>query len=315
MDIFIWLIVIISILYLFLVVNFARLLIAPKRQELWTNPKQEVGLDYENVEFPAQDGVLLKGWFIRAHQASGATVIMVHGWPWNRIGTKADNLLGDLPGSKAINLLPFAKALSEKNYNVLMFDLRNHGQSLAKIPFTSGWLEKRDLLGAISYIKCRDEVDPNRIGIIGFSMGGNTTVFTLAHSTDIKAAVAVQPNTSAVFGKRYRTDRFGILGELFNLPVEMLYRLFGGPNTAFIEPAYAATAARDIPVFYVQGTGDKWGSVDDVANMVKSTPNAVEPLYPETNHRFDGYQYVLDNPDKVLSFFEKYLAKENNERH
>lgn len=309
MNILIWAIAIILLIYAFVVVNSARLLIKPKRQQLWTNPRQDVGLDYEDVEFPAQDKVSIKGWFIPALQTPAATVIMVHGWPWNRIGTKANDLLGDLPGSKPINLLPFAKALHERNYNVLMFDLRNHGQSDAKIPLTSGWLEKRDLLGAINYAKSRAEVDSNRIGTIGFSMGGNTVVYTLPHTTDIKAAIAVQPNTSAVFGQRYRADKFGPLDKLLGQPVEILYRLSGGPSTAFIQPAYEAAAARDIPVLYVQGTGDKWGSVNDVANMVASTPNAVEPLYPETDHRFGGYQYVVDYPDKVLTFFDTYLSK------
>ncbi|WGV26146.1 alpha/beta hydrolase [Halotia branconii] len=308
MNILIWLIVIVLLLYVFVVANSARLLIKPKRQQLWTNPKQELGLGYEDVEFPAQDGIMLSGWFIPATQMPAATVIMVHGWPWNRIGTKANDFLGDLPGSKPINLLPFAKALRDRNYNVLMFDLRNHGQSSAKIPLTSGWLEKRDLLGAIRYAKSRNEVDPNRIGTIGFSMGGNTVVFTLPHSTDIKAAVAVQPNTSAVFGQRYRADKFGPLAQILGSSVEILYRLSGGPSTAFIEPAYEAANSRDIPVLYVQGTGDKWGSIADVANMVASTPNAVEPLYPETDHRFGGYQYVIDQPDKVLAFFDQYLG-------
>ncbi|MBH8573588.1 alpha/beta fold hydrolase [Nostocaceae cyanobacterium CENA369] len=309
MNILIWAIAIILLIYVLVVASSARLLIKPKRQKIWTNPRQDVGLDYEDVEFPAQDGVSIKGWFIPALQTPAATVIMVHGWPWNRIGTKADDILGDLPGSKPINLLPFTKALHERNYNVLMFDLRNHGESDAKIPLTSGWLEKRDLLGAIKYAKSRAEVDSNRIGTIGFSMGGNTVVFTLPHSTDIKAAAAVQPNTSAIFGQRYRADKFGPLDKLFGPAIEILYRLSGGPSTAFIQPAYEAAGARDIPVLYVQGTGDKWGSVDDVANMVASTPNAVEPLYPETDHRFGGYQYVVDNPDKVLTFFDKYLSK------
>jgi dipeptidyl aminopeptidase/acylaminoacyl peptidase len=304
-----WFIVIVLLLYLLVVANSARLLIKPKRQRLWTDPKKEMGLDYEEVEFSAQDGIRLSGWFIPAVQTPAATVIMVHGWPWNRMGTQANDLLGDLPGSKPINLLPLTRALHEKGYNVLMFDLRNHGESGTRIPITSGWLEKRDLLGAIRYAKSRPEVSANRLGTIGFSMGGNTVVFTLAHSTDIQAAVAVQPTTMAVFGKRYRADEFGPLAKLLGPPVEILYRLAGGPNMASIEPVYAAAGARATPVFYVQGTGDQWGSVADVANIVAATPNAVEPLYPETDHRFGGYQYVVDNPDKVLAFFDKYLGQ------
>ncbi|NDJ23215.1 alpha/beta fold hydrolase [Nostoc sp. B(2019)] len=309
MNIFIWLVVIILVVALLAIANSARLVIAPKRQRLWSNPKQEIGLGYEDVEFPAQDGIRLKGWFIPATQMPAATAIIVHGWPWNRMGTKANDPLGDLPGSKPINLLPLTKALHESNYNVLMFDLSNFGESDARIPVTYGLLERRDLLGAISYLKSRNEVDPNRIVTVGFSMGGNTVIYTLPETTDIKAAVVVQPNTSSVFGERYRADKFGPLGKLLNLPIELLYCLSGAPKTAYLQPVYAASGARNTPVLYVQGTGDKWGSVADVANMVAATPNAVEPLYPETDHRFGAYQYAVDNPDKILTFFEKYLGR------
>ena len=44
---------------------------------------------YEDVTFPALDGVRLSGWHIPAAQStpgSAPTVVMVHGWPWNRLG-------------------------------------------------------------------------------------------------------------------------------------------------------------------------------------------------------------------------------------
>ncbi|MBF2006505.1 MAG: alpha/beta fold hydrolase [Chlorogloeopsis fritschii C42_A2020_084] len=308
MNIFIWLIVIVLLVFVLAIANFARLVIAPKRQRLWTNPKQELGLSYEDVEFPALDGIRLKGWFIPAKSTPSAVAIILHGWPWNRIGTKANDFLGDLPGSKPINLFPLTKALHEQNYNVLMFDLSNFGESAARIPVTYGLFEKRDLLGAIRYVKSRTEVDPNRIVSVGFSMGGNTVVYTLPETTDIKAAVAVQPNTSSLFGERYRTDKYGVIGKLINIPVEIIYRLFGAPKTAYLQPVYAAFGARNTPVLYVQGTGDKWGSVADVASMVAATPNAVEPLYPETDHRFGAYQYVVDYPEQVLTFFKECLG-------
>lgn len=307
MNIIMGLIVMIVLGAVLAIANSARLVIAPKRQRLWTNPKQALGLGYEDVEFPAQDGIRLKGWFIPATHTPTATAIILHGWPWNRIGTQANDPIGDLPGSKAINIFPLTKALHDQNYNVLMFDLSNFGESEARIPVTYGVLEKRDLLGAIRYVKSRPDVDSNRIVTVGFSMGGNTVIYTLPETTDIKAAVAVQPNTSSVFGERYRADRFGILSKLINIPVEMLYRLAGAPKTAYLQPVYAAAAIRNTPVLYVQGTGDQWGSVADVASMVAVTPNAVEPLYPETDHRFGAYQYVVDHPDTVLNFFKQYL--------
>ena len=50
----------------------------------------------------------------------------------------------------------------------------------------------------------------------------------------------------------------------------------------------------------MQGKGDKWGSVENVADMVAATPNAVEPIYPDTEERYGGYHYLIDNPQEVI---------------
>ena len=58
---------------------------------------------------------------------------------------------------------------------------------------------------------------------------------------------------------------------------------------------------------YVQGTGDPWGTMADVEAMVAATP-LVQPLirYPSTG-RYEGYQYINDHLDDVVSFFTEYL--------
>jgi dipeptidyl aminopeptidase/acylaminoacyl peptidase len=287
----------------------ARLLIAPGRQRLWTTPA-EVGLDFRPVTFLARDGVRLEGWMIPAAAEPSRrppAVIMVPGWPWNRIGTRADNVLIDLPGSRAINLLPLARRFHDEGWSVLMYDQRNHGESASLRPITSGVLESWDLLGEIDFFTAGDEVDPGRMATVGFSMGGNTVLYALPRTDRLKAAVVVQPNTSSVFGRRYRRDRLGPLGDLLAPFVEAAYRLAGGPRTDSIRPGLHAADARHTPVLYVQGTGDAWGSVDDVRAMAEATPVA-SAVYPETDHRFGGYQYVLDHPDVVLDFLRPRLS-------
>lgn len=51
------------------VAYFTRRMVSPARQPLWTTPAQ-MGLDYENVQFPAQDSVRLSGWFIPAAETT-----------------------------------------------------------------------------------------------------------------------------------------------------------------------------------------------------------------------------------------------------
>ena len=292
---------------------FARYLINPPRQSLWATPA-DLGMNFEAVQFPAQDGVRLAGWFVPGKRlegqrvsGEGATLVMVHGWPWNRLGDAGEDILAKLHGGRAVDLLRLAYALHQDGYNLLMFDLRNHGESAAAGPVLFGKQEARDLLGALDYLRMRPDVDNGRIGAIGFSMGGNTVLYSLAETQDIRAAVAVQPTSPAVFAKGFARDLMGPLGAFVVPLVDWVYKLVGGVRLGEIRPSSALAQAGDTPVLFVQGDGDHWGSVADVAQIAAAAPNPVGPLVVRSNHRFGGYRYVIDNPKLVTAFFEQYL--------
>lgn len=289
---------------------FAQRMIRPPRQRLWATPG-DLGLTYEDVHFPAQDGLRLAGWFLPAAADSrrkGGTIVLVHGWPWNRLGDAAEDLVSNLTGSTPVDLLRLAYALHQDGYHILMFDLRNHGQSASSPPVTFGREEARDLLGALAYLNGRAGVDGERIGVIGFSAGANAILYALAQTLQIKAAIVVQPTTPAIFSRRFAADTLGPLGRLVLALAELLYLVSGGSRLGVLQPA-AATITANTPVLFVQGNGDRWGSMEDVARMAAAVPQARGPLYVETTHRFEGYQYIIDNPRIVTAFFEQHLPE------
>jgi uncharacterized protein len=283
---------------------FARRMIAPPRERLWATPA-DAGLSYQDIQFPARDGVRLSGWFIpAAGEGTHPAVILVHGWPWNRLGTAAETLLDDLSGAWPVDLLRLVHALRHAGYHVLTFDLRNHGQSAAAPPVTFGLAEANDLLGALDFLCNQPQVDLGRIGAVGFSMGANTVLYTLPRSRHIKAAVAVQPVAVATFARRYGYDLVGTLSHLILPLTELIYRFAGGLQFSSLDPIFAASGSGNTPVLYVQGTGDRWGGSDYATQIATLTPGAGEPLLVESQHRFDGYQYVVDNPHVITEFFE-----------
>jgi hypothetical protein len=89
--------------------------------------------------------------------------------------------------------------------------------------------------------------------------------------------------------------------------VEWVYKLAGGPGLRTIRPSSAVAQSGDIPILFVQGDGDQWGSVADVAQIAAAAANPTGPLVVKTTHRFGGYQYVVDNPKIVSAFFEQHL--------
>ena len=193
-----------------------------------------------------------------------------------------------------------------------MFDLRNHGQSAPGGPVTFGLREASDLLGALDYLSVRPDVNRQQIGVIGFSLGANALLYALPQIDLIRAAIAVQPTSAPIFLARYTHYLLGPLSKPVVALVSIIYQALAGLRLNAIDPIFAVAGSGNTPVLYVQGTGDHWGSVDKVEQMIRATPNAVQPQFVETNGRYGGYQFVLDNPEIISSFFTEQMGLDHS---
>lgn len=130
----------------------------PSQDDDGYSPKNQ-GLPYEDITFTSQDGTKLNGWFVPAvgdpKQAKG-TVIQVHG--------NARNIT---------NHWALVEWLPAYGYNVFVFDYRGYGQSEGK-PTPKGLFE--DTHSAIDYVRARQDIDPEKLLIIGQSLGGNNSL-------------------------------------------------------------------------------------------------------------------------------------------
>lgn len=296
---------------------FLRMIISPPRQRLWATPA-DLGMDYDDVHFPARDGLRLSGWFIPSRNGGSEdpadasspspTLIIVHGWPWNRLGTTAETLLVDIPGSQPVQLIHLTKGLHDIGYNVLMFDLRNHGQSATALPVTFGLREADDVLGALDYLARRPDVNEEQIGAVGFATGANAALFAIPRTDALSAVVAVQPSSPATFTSRYAYDMLGFPGVLALRLARGIYAAFSGLRISAIDPAFAASSSGKTDVLFIQGTGDTWGSIESIRHMANQSPTDSSPLYIETESCFHGYQYIVDNPEILHSFFQEHMG-------
>jgi dienelactone hydrolase len=129
-------------------------------------PAAELGTAYEDVVFTTGDGLRLAGWYVPSE--NGASVIVFPG----RKGTQAP-----------------ARMLARHGYGVLLFDRRGEGESEGD-PNGYGWRGSRDLQAAISFLQARPEVDDDRIGGLGLSVGGEMLLQAAAETDDLKAVVS-----------------------------------------------------------------------------------------------------------------------------
>jgi pimeloyl-ACP methyl ester carboxylesterase len=287
---------------------FARLLINPPRAKQRRTPEDE-GWTYENVYFESRDGVPISSWFIPAHSdGQRPVVVIVHGWTWNRLGNLENDLLSRITGSAPVELLKPIRILHEAGYHVFSFDLRNHGRSGSSPVVTFGLDEANDLLGAVDYLKGREDVDTERIGVLGYSMGANAVMFACAKTEDIKAAIAVQPVRPISFGRRLSEALLGPLGGIALSVARRAYYRAGGPLWEIADPAIVSDLISPTAILYVQGDGDPWGDVTNVRRFydLGKEPKMLE-IVPSLN-RYGGYLYLSEHPEVMLGFFEEHLA-------
>ena len=128
------------------------------------------GIAYEDVSFDTAKGLTLSAWFIPAQ--NGAVVITVHGAGRNRA-----------------TVLDEAEILVRHGYGVLMVDLEGFGDSEGRAN-AFGWVGARGVHAAIDYLKSRDDVDADRIGGLGLSMGGEVLLQAAGESDGLKAVVS-----------------------------------------------------------------------------------------------------------------------------
>ncbi len=137
-------------------------------------PPADLGVAHEDVEFTTSDGLLLKGWYIPSR--NGAAVI-------------------SFPGRASSQQR--AKLLARHGYGVLLFDRRGEGESEGD-PNLFGWQGERDIHAAVAFLQGRPDVDPERIGGIGLSVGGEMMIEAAAESSALKAIVSEGASSRSV---------------------------------------------------------------------------------------------------------------------
>jgi uncharacterized protein len=129
-------------------------------------PTPQLGTAYEEVAFTTSDGLRLQGWYVPSK--NGAAVI-------------------SFPGRKGPQKP--ARLLARHDYGVLLFDRRGEGESEGD-PNTLGWAGNRDVKAAIAFLRTRPDVDRDRVGGLGLSVGGEVLLQTAAETDELKAVVS-----------------------------------------------------------------------------------------------------------------------------
>lgn len=253
-------------------------------------------LPREKVSFKSHDGRLnLTGYFYPT-TASRAAIILGHGFHGGAVDTDRAATIGQASG-----------------YNTLTLDFRGCGESEGKTTSVGYW-EVEDLLGAIDYIRTRPEVDPNKVCLYGFSMGGAVAILTAERDPSIRAVItdaafaSLDSLLSVKFKLFYRLPRFP-----FRYTAVWWSRWFSHTNGKRVDPVAAlkkmVAEGRKMPHLIIHGQADDIIPVDNAHLIYEHSPGPKELwIVPEAGHVAAGYYDEQAYMTKVCTFLDPLVA-------
>ena len=283
----------------------SNMMVKPNQSPLFDSPDAH-GLDYENVEFKAEDGTTLRGWLING--GTDKVIVQSHfGVQCNRGGWTPKGHGPMASWKKDIQFLRQAKYLTDQGYSVLMYDMRGHGESeLGLIPWVSwGPEEAKDVIAAVDFAS--ERLPGTAIGLLSICMGAASTTYAygrengLAQRHNVKAMIAVQPLLYTCFVKALGMSGFmARAGE--KVSQKRLGFDMGQPN--FVDYAPKVT----VPTLVVQNKNDPWtemGMVEDYYNALNVEKEL--RLLDLDKSRFAAYDYVGSHPAQLMGWFDQHM--------
>ena len=254
--------------------------------------------------------------------------------PTNKRGARGHAAMvwvhGGVHGDWGATMLPFVKEAVERGYVIVTPDYRgSNGYGAAHYnAIDYGGKELDDVMAAYDYLKILPYVDPDRVGIMGWSHGGFiTSHLVMRDETPFKAAAAIVPVTNLVFRLGYKGPNyqrsFATQQALRGLPHEKREEYIKRSPLYQVEklhiPILVHVATNDEDVNYVEDQQMVW-KLRALKPDLAETKVYVDPapwgssvghafsrrVDPNTLERVDSPEQI-DSWNRTWVFFEWYL--------
>jgi pimeloyl-ACP methyl ester carboxylesterase len=195
------------------------------------------------ADLVAADGTQLAGWYIPAAAEigpEGPTVVMVHGHGSNK------------------NAMLRAAEVLHPDYNLVLFDQRNHGQSLGT-ETTVGIRERMDLEAVVEWLRITHA--PASVAVFGESMGTITATHAVASGLAVQALVldSAPANVASAAQRRIEAANYPLgLPASWAIMLGSLFRT--GVDVTAADPVVNIDDLGSTPVLIIQGDAD--GAID-----------------------------------------------------
>ena len=283
------------------------MMVRPHQSPVFDDPT-DYQLSYEDVSFEASDGVTIRGWLIDG--GSDRIIIQSHfGVQCSRAGYCLERKGFMKPWKSDIPFLRQAKQLVEMGYSVLMYDMRNHGESdVGTTPWiTWGAEEAKDIIAAVDFVSAHPVYKTAKIGLLSICMGSAISTYAfgmengLKNRTNIKAMIAVQPLQYQKF-----IDALG-LPKFIQRPVAKLNEDRTGIDMV-TKSFLPHVKDIDVPTLIVQNSNDPWTDMNFVNSFFDELTVEKDIHWADlAKNRFAAYDYIGQNPKGLYEWFDKHM--------
>jgi dipeptidyl aminopeptidase/acylaminoacyl peptidase len=254
---------------------------------------------YETVSIPSRDaGITLSGWYIPAQ--GPRTVLVVHG-----LGAAGAADCKRQPRA----LLP-AGMLHQAGFNVLMIDLRQHGDSTVNDGmWAGGTKEYRDVLAAWDWLRTQKRIPPEHIGVYAYSGGTASTLYAMGDEPRVAAAWLDSPfaDLGQAVNDRLWHDGYPLIllpGGLF------MAQALHGDNLTGMSPLAEAPKIEGRPIFITHGDADNTLSVSYAYTLAGALGLPKDRLWivPGVDHVRAAFAFPQEYARRLTGFFTQTLA-------
>jgi pimeloyl-ACP methyl ester carboxylesterase len=197
------------------------------------------------------DGGRIAAWYVPAARAigpTGATVVLAHGH-----------------GSNKSRMLAYAEPL-HADYNLVLFDFHNHGQSRGGGLTTVGVLERDDVRAVIDWLATAK--GPSEIALFGTSMGGAVAVNEAVEDPRVDALILDSTHATLANALQARLERAGYplaLPGAWSILLGGLVRT--GQDMSAVDPVQVIERYEGRPVLIIAGGRDDAIGPDDAQEL------------------------------------------------
>jgi hypothetical protein len=218
-------------------------------------------------------------------------------------------------GGSRQDLIFEAEFLNRHGYGVLLASFRAHEFSDGETT-SFGYHERKDMDARYNYLVTRDDIDVERVGVLGESTGAATSIQFLSENEDIKAMVAVNVfslTPQLVFDSLYSCGRD--MPDWLATIYTPLVIFWAQQEADFdIYDINAVDFIGDInscPVFIVQGN-DQCVGLLNVGHQLYDAADQPKDIWIALEAKSGNFEEYLpeEYEQRIVDFFDRYLLEE-----